>query len=101
VGSNFGENWISIDPSANYDETIAQIQAVVDSYPGLYHDLLTYFNERVDEVLAGSSDSIVVRIFGQDLTELRDRAQEIRRMMSNIPGIIEEHVEFQEDIPQI
>ena len=101
AGVNFGENWITIDPSANYDETIARVQEVVDSYPGLYHDLLTYFNERVDEVLAGSTEPIVVRIFGQDLDELRSEARDIRRRLSQIPGISEEHVSFQEDVPQV
>ena len=101
AGVNFGENWITIDPSANYDETIAKVQEVVDSYPGLYHDLLTYFNERVDEVLAGSTEPIVVRIFGQDLDELRTEARDVRRQLSEIPGISEEHVSFQEDVPQV
>jgi CzcA family heavy metal efflux pump len=101
VGANFGENWVTIDPSADYDETVARIQSVVDGYPGLYHDLLTYFNERVDEVLAGSTEPIAVRIFGEDLVELRSRAQEVRQLLSTIPGIAEEHVSFQEDVPQI
>ncbi|MFB3738275.1 MAG: efflux RND transporter permease subunit, partial [Candidatus Velamenicoccus archaeovorus] len=101
VGPNFGENWITIDPSADYDRTVARIQAVVDGYPGLYHDLLTYFNERVDEVLAGSTEPIVVRIFGQDLDELRARAQQIRHLMSDIPGVADEHISFQEDVPQV
>jgi CzcA family heavy metal efflux pump len=101
VGANFGENWISVDPVVNYDDTVAKIQKVVDSYPGLYHDLLTYFNERVDEVLAGSTEPIVVRIFGQDLAELRKRAQQVRELLSNIQGVTEEHVSFQEDVPQV
>ncbi len=101
VGVNFGENWITVDPSANYDETVAKIQGAVDSYPGLYHDLLTYFNERVDEVLAGSTEPIAVRIFGPDLGELRSRAQEVRNLLSGIPGIANEHVSFQEDVPQV
>jgi Cu/Ag efflux pump CusA len=101
VGVNFGENWISVDPRADYGRTVAAIQRVLDAYPGLYHDVLTYLNERIDEVLAGSSDSIVVRIFGQDLRELRARAEEVRAMLSRIPGVIEQHVEFQEDVPQI
>ena len=101
VGANFGENWITIDPAADYDETLAQIQEVVDSYPGLYHDVLTYFNERVDEVLAGSTEPIVIRIFGEDLEELRGRAQEVKHLLADIPGIAEEHVSFQEDVPQI
>ena len=101
VGANFGENWITIDPNADYDETLAQIQEVVDSYPGLYHDVLTYFNERVDEVLAGSTEPIVIRIFGEDLEELRSEAQEIKHLLAEIPGVAEEHVSFQEDVPQI
>jgi CzcA family heavy metal efflux pump len=101
VGANFGENWITVDPDADYDETLARIQEVVDGYPGLYHDVLTYFNERVDEVLAGSTEPIVVRIFGQDLKELRSRAHEVRNLLSDIPGITEEHVSFQEDVPQV
>jgi CzcA family heavy metal efflux pump len=101
VGANFGENWITIDPNADYDETLAQIQEVVDSYPGLYHDVLTYFNERVDEVLAGSTEPIVIRIFGEDLEELRSEAQDIKHLLSDIPGVAEEHVSFQEDVPQV
>jgi glyoxylase-like metal-dependent hydrolase (beta-lactamase superfamily II) len=101
VGANFGENWITIDPAADYDETLAAIQEVVDSYPGLYHDVLTYFNERVDEVLAGSTEPIVIRIFGEDLDELRSQARDIKHLLAEIPGVAEEHVSFQEDVPQV
>src|SRR4029077_11998411 len=101
VGANFGENWISVDPSANYDEKVAAIQDAMDRYPGLYHDLLTYFNERIDEVLAGTTSPIVVRIFGSNLEELRSKAEEIRGRLSRIPGGSEEHVSFQEDVPQV
>jgi CzcA family heavy metal efflux pump len=101
VGANFGENWISIDPDADYDATIARIQETMDGYPGVYHDLLTYFNERVDEVLAGSPEPIVIRIFGPDLEQLRTLAQELDDRLAEIPGITEQHASFQEDVPQI
>jgi CzcA family heavy metal efflux pump len=101
VGVNFGENWISVDPSADRDKTVGAIEDVTAKYPGLYHDLLTYFNERVDEVLAGSTEPIAVRIFGQDLHELRDKALEIQKRLSEIPGISEQHISFQEDVPQV
>ena len=39
----------------------------VDGYPGLYRDVQTYLRERIKEVLTGTSESIVVRIFGPDL----------------------------------
>ncbi|HVJ67197.1 MAG TPA: efflux RND transporter permease subunit, partial [Caulifigura sp.] len=76
VGPNFTELWISIDENAPYDETVAKVQEIVDGYPGLYRDLLTYLSERIKEVLTGASGSIVVRIFGPNLDELRQKAQE-------------------------
>src|SRR5581483_5575419 len=41
-GMNFAENWISIDPSVDYDSTVAAIDKVLNKYPGLYHDRRTY-----------------------------------------------------------
>ncbi len=101
VGMYFGENWISVDPSVPYDETVDTIQAVVDGYPGLFRDVLTYLKERIREVLTGSSDAIVVRIFGQDLDILHDKASELRDAMAGIDSIADLHVELHEDIPQI
>ena len=74
VGPNFGESWFSIDKNADYDKTISQLEEVVDSYPGVFRELLTYLRERIDEVLAASTEPIVVRIFGDDLRALRHQA---------------------------
>ena len=40
-----------------------KVQAVVDGYPGLKRDLLTYLRERIKEVLTGASATVVVRHF--------------------------------------
>ena len=101
VGIDFGENWVSVDPEADYDETVARIQEVVDGYPGLFRDVLTYLKERIREVLTGSSEAITVRIFGPDLAQLRQQATAVNEVLGSIPGVKENHVEFQEDIPQI
>src|SRR6185295_15238775 len=67
VGPNFTELWISLDPSAPYESTVAKVQAAIDGYPGLTRDLLTYLKERIKEVLSGTGATIVVRVFGSDL----------------------------------
>lgn len=100
-GIYFGENWISVDPSVDYDETLEHIQEVVDGYPGLYRDVQTYLKERIREVLTGSSHPIVVRIYGQDMDVLREQAEAVRERLSTIEGLTELHVEFLVDIPQI
>ncbi|TCD14191.1 efflux RND transporter permease subunit [Oricola cellulosilytica] len=101
VGMHFGENWVSVDPSAPYSDTIDMIQEVVDGYPGLYRDVLTYLRERIKEVLTGASESIVVRIFGPDLNELRTQAEETLVAIEGIPGLMGAHVAHQKEIPNL
>jgi CzcA family heavy metal efflux pump len=101
AGMNFAENWISVDPSADYDETVTAIQEVVDGYPGLYRDVQTYLKERIGEVLTGEGDTIVVRVYGADLNVIRAKAQEVEDVLSGIDGVVEEHVELEVDIPQL
>lgn len=101
VGPNFTELWISLNHDVPYDATVARIQDVVDGYPGLYRDLLTYLKERIKEVLSGGSGAIVVRIYGSDLAVLRDKAQEVAKAVSSVPGIVNLQVEPQVLVPQL
>jgi CzcA family heavy metal efflux pump len=101
VGPNFTELWISLDPAVDYPSTVAKIQAVVDGYPGLYRDLLTYLRERIKEVLTGTSASVVVRIYGSDMATLRDIAQQAEQVMAQVPGAINLKVEPQVLVPQV
>jgi len=101
VGVDFGENWISVDPSVDYDATLASVQGVVAGYPGLRRDVQTYLKERIREVLTGTSEAIVVRIYGPDLEVLHDIAEDLESAMAQIEGIVDLHVELQVQIPQV
>ena len=101
VGIDFTENWVSVDPKVDYNKTLAAIQETVDGYPGIYRDVQTYLRERVKEVLTGASESIVVRIFGPDLYELRRQAAKVRDTLAGIEGLVDLHEEPQRDIPQV
>ena len=101
VGMNFTENWISIDRNADYNTTLAKIEEVVHGYPGIYRDVQTYLKERIKEVLTGSSESIVVRIFGPNLKELRAVAEQVKQGLAGIEGMVNLHTELQVEIPQV
>jgi CzcA family heavy metal efflux pump len=101
VGPNFTENWISVSPDADYDSTVAKIQEVVDGYPGLYRDVLTYLRERVKEVLTGTSASIVVRIYGSDLAVLEEKAKEVGKQLATVEGVADLKVQPQTLVPQL
>jgi Cu/Ag efflux pump CusA len=97
----FGENWISIDPKVDYDKTYAAVSEVVAGYPGLQRDVQTYLRERVKEVLTGAGQSIVVRIYGDDLHELEHKADEVLEMVEGVEGTLDPKKELHTVIPQI
>jgi CzcA family heavy metal efflux pump len=101
VGVDFGENWISIDPKVDYDQTLDEIHEVVEGYPGLRRDVQTYLKERIREVLTGGGEAIIVRISGPDLQVLRDKAEDVRQAIAGVDGIVEDHVDLQKDVPQV
>jgi CzcA family heavy metal efflux pump len=100
-GIHFGENWVSISEDVDYDETRDKIQEVVDSYPGIRRDVQTYLKERIREVLTGSSETIVVHIFGDDLHTLQDTAEDLLERIQKVDGVIEANVELTDDVPQV
>jgi CzcA family heavy metal efflux pump len=101
VGVNFGEHWIAMSDSAPYDKTRATIEDTVAQLPGVFQNVETYLNERIDEVLAGSSEPIDVRIFGSDLKLIRKKADELREKIADLDGVDVAFVEFQEGVPQM
>jgi CzcA family heavy metal efflux pump len=93
VSVDSSELWVSVDPSADYDKAVASIQEVVSGYPGLDGEVLTYPKQRIDDVLAGSGDGLVVRVYGQDLEVLRSKAEEVRQAVAGVDGAVNPQVE--------
>ena len=89
---NSGEIWLKVDTSADYDRTVAAVTSTVDGYPGLGTAIVTYPQERINEVLSGTGHDAVVRIYGHDLSVLRDRAEEVRAAIATITGVDEASV---------
>jgi len=98
-GVNFTENWISVDPNVDYDQTLHAIQETVAGYPGVQRDVQTYLKERIREVLTGGGHALIVRIYGNDLDILRKSAESIEAVMKGIVGVHDLHVQLQTMVP--
>jgi Cu/Ag efflux pump CusA len=101
VGPNFTELWISVDPQADHAKTMGTIEKAINNYAGIQRDVLTYLKERIKEVLTGAGATVVVRIFGPDLAVLRDKAQEVAKVMEGIEGVTNLKVDQQILVPQL
>src|SRR6266536_1022336 len=101
VNVNSGEVWVSIDPKADYDRTVAAVEQTIAGYPGLTHSLATYPERRIRQVQTGESEPVTVRVFGQDLRVLRGKADEVRRAIAGVDGVTAPHVDVQATEPTV
>lgn len=86
VGANSGEIWISLDPQANYDDSLRAIEKVLNGYPGLEYDTSTYAEERIEKASGTDEDKVVVRVYGQDSRVLAAESKKIVELMSGVNG---------------
>jgi Cu/Ag efflux pump CusA len=93
VGVDSGELWVTLDPGADHDVVLASIRHAVDGYPGLSARLQTYPNQRVRALLGRPADPVVVRVFGQDIGVLHEKAVEIRDAIAHIDGVVDPRVQ--------
>ena len=83
------------------DEVMAEIRDIVAEVPGVKVNIGQPISHRLDHMMSGIRAQIAVKLFGRDIEELRDRAQDIAEMMAEIPGVVDLQIEPQVDIPQI
>jgi CzcA family heavy metal efflux pump len=101
AGVNLGEIWVSLSPQADYTLTLTRIHAVTNGYPGLYREVQTYLDERIEEVLTGGKEPIIVRTYGEDLATLRAKSDQILKLVESVPGVVDAHRDISSDVPQV
>ena len=87
VDVNAGELWVRIDDAADYDATLAGIDEKLDGLQDVSTNILTYSEERVTDVLVGSDDDVVVRIYGENPQVLSDKADEVQALVAGLDGV--------------
>lgn len=83
------------------EEVLASIRERLDLFPGVVINIGQPISHRLDHLLSGVRAQIAVKLFGNDLTVIRSKAEEIRKAMAAVPGAVDVSVEKQTLIPQI
>jgi CzcA family heavy metal efflux pump len=98
---NSGELWVSLDPKADYDTTLAAVKAVVAGYPGLSPEVLTYLQAQLRQELSGTGESLVMRVYGDDMTIIRKKAEEVQKVLANVAGVVDSKVQYPAEMPTL
>ena len=98
---NIGQLCVSLKSSDDYDKTFNQIKDVVSSYPGISQEVLTYSQSEVRKELLGTDESFVVRVYGEDWNIMRNKAEELQKILSGIDGIVNSKVHYPDVEPTL
>jgi len=73
--------------SSEEEEKMAgEIRGILEKFPGLHSKVLTFLGDRIGETITGETDPVVVNVFGEDLEVLDAKAQEIAKVLRQVPG---------------
>ncbi|HZT30412.1 MAG TPA: CusA/CzcA family heavy metal efflux RND transporter [Bryobacteraceae bacterium] len=71
----------------NKDELIAAMDRQVEKIPGVIWNFSQPIADNMEEAVSGVKGQLAVKIYGTDLKQLEQKAEEIQNVMQKIPGI--------------
>ncbi len=93
--------WVSLDPTAPYQDTISAVEQVVAAYPAFSQSISTYFQNKVESAQGANSKELTVRVYGDDLELLKSKADEMSQALVGVKGITSAEVEHLVEQPLI
>lgn len=79
------EHWHFADKEA----LIRDMERRMESIPGVHTNFSQVIEDNVEEALSGVKGEIAIKIFGPDLEILEEKAEEVARVVSGIPGAVD------------
>jgi len=103
-GTEKSEFHVELEPGLSgrkQDEIQASIHKVLDSYPGLTTEVLTFLGDRIGESLSGETAALAVGVYGADLDTLDKVADQIARVLEKVPGAVDVRVQTPPSTPVV
>jgi cobalt-zinc-cadmium resistance protein CzcA len=86
-----GDVYVGLKPRREWharslDDLIAKMDEALGQIPGLDYEFSAPMRMRLDEVVSGVKTDLGVKIFGDSLPILQEKADEIERLVEKVPG---------------
>lgn len=83
------------------EEVLADIRDRITTIPSIKANVGQPISHRLDHIMSGVRAQIAVKVFGNDLRELRNASQDVYTAMSQVPGVVDLQLEQQVEVTQI
>ncbi|MFO0946973.1 MAG: efflux RND transporter permease subunit [Planctomycetota bacterium] len=102
-GVNVTEYVVSFNPESglNRQQAIELLEDELAGIPGVVYAVEQPLAHLMSHMLSGVNAAIAIKVFGDDLDVLRQKANEIKSAIESVPGIAPPIVEPQQIIPQL
>jgi CzcA family heavy metal efflux pump len=89
------------DSERTRDEILRDIRGRLSLLPGVNVTIGQPISHRIDHMLSGTRANLAIKIFGEDLQQLRDIGAQVQAAIQNVDGLVDLSVEQQTDIPTV
>jgi len=86
-------------PGLSKQKLVEELRRKVEEVPGQGYNFSQPIELRFSEIVSGVKADIGIKVFGDDLAELKARTDEIAEAMRKIPGASDVEVEQVDDVP--
>ncbi len=83
------------------DELLDAMRAALAQLPGLVITIGQPLSHRIDHMLSGTRANIALKVYGEDLGQLRQLAEQVKGVVERVPGAVDVSLEQQVDIPEV
>jgi len=96
----FSELEVSVSEEVDAAEAAAALREA-SRVPGLVVSVGQPIGHRIEHMLSGVKTSLAIKVFGDELGELRRSAQQVRAAIAGVEGLVDLSVEQQTEVPQV
>lgn len=100
-GVNVSELYLEIAEEADRNETIERIRETMEQIPGVVSSTEQPLAHLISHMISGVKAQIGIKLYGDDLDVLRDKAEEMKQRIADVPGLADVMIEQQTNIPQL
>jgi CzcA family heavy metal efflux pump len=91
-------------PGRRQAQLMDEIREILDSFPGIQSEVMTFLGDRISETISGETAPVVINVFGDDLDVIDDKAREIAQLLSDtniIRGVTDIQVKAPPGAPRV
>ncbi len=102
-GPHRSEFHVELKADADIDQNAAQdaLRRMMEKYPGLQTEVVTFLDDRISESLTGETADIAIKVFGDRLDALDANAHAIVAALNGTPGIVDMQFKPQSGTPTL